>query len=109
MHLGYDLQEPAMPKLPTVFICRGAHCNRSRHREDLEDCLSSIAELEKVRCQRICEGPVIGAELDGTLEWFCRVDSGKARRHLVNLVADGTRPGKPLLKRRVRRRSGLLR
>ncbi len=52
--------------------------------------------------------PVVGLSIDGTLQWFRRMDSRKALRALVELVEDGT-IAKPLLNRRDRKRAGKLR
>jgi (2Fe-2S) ferredoxin len=98
-----------MSRRPTVFVCRGSRCRRANGCRDLADCLTPVADVEEVRCQRVCDGPVVGTEVDGTLEWFRRMDSDKARRHLVALVAEGARLKKPLARRHVRKRSGVLR
>ncbi|MBM3751489.1 MAG: hypothetical protein FJW21_09995 [Acidimicrobiia bacterium] len=68
-----------------------------------------MADLADVRCQRVCDGPVVGPDIDGSLEWFMRMDSGKARRHLVELVAGAGGVRKSLKKRRVPERAGRLR
>ena len=68
---------------PTVFVCRGSHC---RHRSAYpEVCarLSVVADVSDVRCQRICDGPVVGVAINGSLEWFERVGSEKAQRQIV--------------------------
>ncbi len=68
-----------------------------------------VADVADVRCQRVCDGPLAGAAIDGSLEWFCRMDSEKARRQLVDLVAGSGRLRQGLKKRRVKKRSGRLR
>jgi (2Fe-2S) ferredoxin len=64
-----------------------------------------VAEIKAVKCQKICRGPVVGVTIDGTLEWFRKVDGDKARRRLVTLLESG-RMKKALQKRRVPSRSG---
>jgi (2Fe-2S) ferredoxin len=99
----------AVPTRPTVFVCRGSSCRRHKACGDLRDCLGPVADLADVRCQRVCDGPVVGTHVNGSLEWFKRMDSDKAQRHLVELVA-GERPlRKSLEKRRVPKRAGSLR
>lgn len=109
MHLRLSLICIHMSQRPTVFVCQGSRCRRADGCRDLTDCLSPVADIEEVRCQKVCEGPVVGAEVDGTLEWFRRMDSDKARRHFVKLVAEGARVKKPLARRHVHKRSGVLR
>lgn len=97
------------PSRPRVFVCHGSSCRRHKACAELRDCLSPVADLADVRCQRVCEGPVVGAAVNGSLEWFKRMDSGKAQRHLVDLVAGSGRLRKSLEKRRVPKRAGSLR
>ena len=99
----------AKPSRPTVFVCRGSSCRHHKTCGRLRECLSAVADLAEVRCQRVCDGPVVGARINGALEWFRRVDTEKARRHIVELVA-GLRPlRRSLEKRRVPKRAGALR
>lgn len=95
---------------PTVFVCRGSSCRRrSKPCETLRDCLAPVADVADVRCQRVCDGPVVGVSIDGSLEWFRRMDSEKARRHLVDLLAGRGSLRRSLRKRHVKKRSGCLR
>jgi hypothetical protein len=99
-----------MADCPTVFVCRGSNC-RKHHNKDLKslyECLDPVACVEEVRCQRVCEGPLVGTQVDGTIEWFCRMDSEKALHNLVAGIAGGELR-KPLRKRHVEERSGRLR
>jgi hypothetical protein len=98
-----------MSHRPTVLICRGSHCRNAKRYDALLEVLAPVADLKEVRCQKICEGPVAGIEVQGTLEWFHRLDTDKARRQLVALVADDDNLRKALKKRLVRKRSGHLR
>ena len=94
----------------TVFVCSGSHC-RKHHGKDLKalyKCLDSVACLEDCRCQRVCEGPLVGTEIDGQMEWFCRMDSEKAVTNLVEVLAGGEFR-KALEKRHVEDRSGRMR
>jgi (2Fe-2S) ferredoxin len=67
--------------------------------------VEALAEVETVKCQKICKGPVVGLEVGGELEWFRKMDSDKARRRLVKLLTTGEMK-KALQKRRVGSRSG---
>ena len=92
-----------------MLVCRGSSCRRHTACAELRECLSPVADLADVRCQRVCDGPVVGTKVNGSLEWFKRMDSDKAQRHLVELVA-GQRPlRRSLEKRRVPKRAGSLR
>lgn len=97
-----------MPR-PTIFVCHGSSCRRHKACAELRDGLSPVADLADVRCQRVCDGPVVGAAVNGSLEWFRRMDSDKAQRHFVDLVAGSGRLRKSLEKRRVPKRAGSLR
>jgi (2Fe-2S) ferredoxin len=94
---------------PTVFVCRGSSCRRRSAYADLCRRLSVVADLAEVRCQRICDGPVVGVAINGSLEWFARVNSEKAQRQMVDLVSEGGRIRRTLEKRRVAKRAGRLR
>lgn len=94
---------------PTVFVCRGSKCRHRAAYPELCGRLSVVADLADVRCQRICNGPVVGVAINGSLEWFERVSSEKAQRQMVDLVAQGGRIRRTLERRRVAKRSGRLR
>ncbi len=93
-------------KKPKLYVCYGSDCADSRDAlRDLETQLEGVASIKPVKCQKICRGPVVGAEVDGTLEWFRKVDTEKARRRLITLLETGEMK-KALAKRRVKGRSG---
>jgi hypothetical protein len=94
---------------PTVFLCRGDTCSREKGFDALRERLGPVADISEVRCQRICRGPVVGAAINGSLEWFERVRSEKVQGQLVDLVAGSGKLRKSLAKRRVDKRSGRLR
>ena len=88
-----------------IDVCR--KCKRA-------ECLIEILEtrdevsIRRVRCQKICHGPVVGLEIDGTMEWFERVDDAKSIASWVKLARRNGRAKipKPLRKHRLKRRSG---
>jgi hypothetical protein len=94
---------------PTVFVCHGGTCRHEKGFDELRERLRAVADISEVRCQRICDGPVVGAAVNGSLEWFERVRSEKVQTHLVDLVAGSGRLRKSLEKRRVAKRAGRLR
>ena len=94
---------------PTVFVCRGTTCRHHKAYDELRAAIDAVADVADVRCQRVCDGPVAGAAIEGSLEWFKCVDSEKARRQMVDLVAGSGRLRHSLKKRRVKKRSGRLR
>ena len=106
--LNSALPSPAVsdPKSPVVYLCRGGDCrDRKKARRKLVDQLDGHARLTEVKCQKICRGPVVGLEVDGALEWFAEVDTGKARAAVVHLLDRGELK-KPLRKRHVGKKSG---
>ena len=91
---------------PTVYLCRGSHCRHAHGEKDLRHRLDEVADVCEVRCQRICDGPVIGAEVEGSLEWFERIRSHKVQRHAVEWLTGHGKFRRSLRKRRVAKRSG---
>ena len=94
---------------PTVFVCHGSRCRHHEAHTELRERLGAVADLAEVRCQRICRGPVVGAAVNGSLEWFERVRSRKVQAQLVDFVAGSGKMRHSLEKRRVEKRSGRLR
>jgi hypothetical protein len=94
---------------PTVFVCCGSSCRHDKGYDELRERLGAVADISEVRCQRICDGPVVGAAITGSLEWFERVRSDKAQHQMLDLVAGSGKVRKGLEKRRVAKRAGRLR
>ena len=94
-----------------LYVCAGSDCRKALQEDPrlLDVARALDPELRRVRCQKICDGPVVGvAGPDGTLEWYARIRKRRALDALVDLCRDG-RERKPLAKRRVMKRSGKLR
>ena len=97
----------SLPSVPErIDVCR--KCKRN-------ECILEILEsrsdfsVRRVRCQKICHGPVVGLEIAGTMEWFERVDDVKSIASLVKFArrkSEHSKIPKPLRKHRLRRRSG---
>lgn len=94
---------------PTVFVCRGSSCRHDKGFHELCQQLEAVADISEVRCQRICDGPVAGAAVNGSLEWFERLRSEKAQGAFVEFVAGSGHMRHTLEKRRIAKRSGRLR
>lgn len=87
-----------------VYICR--ECDGYKQaREKIAAALPHKAKLVSVGCQDICRGPVVGASIDGSVEWFRRIKSNKAVAHLKTALA-ANRINDYLEKRRAKKRSG---
>ena len=92
----------------TVYVCSSSSCRKQKSaRKALLSTISSH-EAERVGCQKLCKGPVLGCEVDGQIEWFERLDSKKALRALGRLLSGEGLP-KVLQKRRSKKRAGKLR
>jgi hypothetical protein len=91
-----------------VVVCQGKKCSRACGHDALLRQLCKVSDVRVVRCQGICKGSVVGAVLDGRLEWFERIDSVKLGARMKTAVAHRTRGGLPtaLKKRRVKRFQG---
>jgi hypothetical protein len=89
-----------------MLLCSGSSCKkRPKKHKALLKSLRDVATIEDVGCQDICHGPVAGMTLKGRIEWFERLDTKKSREALVEFVTQG-KLGKPLKKRRVKKRAG---
>ncbi len=97
-----------MPPCPLVYVCRGKDCRKTDGRDELLGALGRVAEVQPVKCQKVCDGVVVGVCLDNRLEWFERISKAKSRTALVEVVTAGTIAALPdrLRKRRLTRRSG---
>jgi hypothetical protein len=87
---------------------RVAVCRKCKDHECLEDFLrrKTDAHVDKVRCQKICEGPVAGIEINGRMEWFERVGTAKAMVGLRRVINGKPKLVPSLKKRRLKQRSG---
>jgi hypothetical protein len=88
-----------------VYVC--TKCKRYRCVADVvKD--KTTAKVHLVKCQKVCDAPVVGVAVRGRMEWFAHVDRPKALAALVRVVKrDGeVELPKPLVKRRSRKRSG---
>jgi hypothetical protein len=95
--------------LPAVFVCTGKDCS-SRLTDRLCELLETAGVVERVGCQKICHGPVVGVHVDGELTWFEKVLSGKAEAALIaELVEPPVELPGSLAKRLVPKRTGKLR
>ena len=95
--------------MKTLYLCTGSDCRKPKKK--ILQLLLAVEEqctIQPVGCQKICDAPVVGVEVDGTVEWFGPIDSDKSRAGLVTLLTEG-RLKKPLKKRHARKRSGQLR
>lgn len=92
----------------TVAVCRKCreHACLVRILSDREG-----VDVELVRCQKICHGPVAGLAVDGRMEWFENVAGIKQIAALVRMTRrqPHERIPKPLRRRRMRIRAGTFR
>ena len=94
---------------PRVYLCKGSSCRKQRKAfRRLEAALEGAARLQPVKCQKICDGPVAGLVVDGSLQWFEELTSRKRTDAFLSAVRTGEVPAK-LKKRCVSKRRGKLR
>ena len=95
-------------KHAVAVVCQGKKCSRACYHQALLRALCKVGDVRVVPCQKVCHGSVVGAELDGELEWFERIDSGKLAVLMKRAVEKRTRKGLPpaLKKRRLKAMSG---
>jgi hypothetical protein len=89
----------------TVVVCR-----KCKNHDCLIDVLEAHAHvsIRRVKCQKICRGPVVGLPVGGQMEWFERVRTLKELAALVRLTSKAHPRSipKPLRKRRVKGYAG---
>ena len=93
-----------------VFVCGGKKCARACAHNALIRGLCKRSEVRIIRCQKICNGSVVVAQLDDTLEWFEGIDSAKSSVRMRKVIERGSRKKLPpaLKKRRVKPMKGRL-
>ncbi len=69
-----------------VLVCGGKSCRKAKGYDELLAGIGAHAEVKKVKCVDVCEGPVVGVKLDGKTVWFERMRSDKARAAVVTLL-----------------------
>ena len=91
--------------MPTIYVCR-----KCKHSKGLQKTLEkgTDATVRLVGCQDVCKQPVAGTRVDGCLQWFGGLDTGKRQRALIDLVNDGSHGPLPpaLAKVGARKRAG---
>ncbi len=93
-----------------ILVCVGSDCRKAGDAHaSLWAAMDEAGQVQTVRCQKICSGPVAGVAIDGRLEWFERVRGRKSRQALVRLVRTGGPLPDRLRSRRVPKRAGSLR
>jgi hypothetical protein len=98
--------DPLMAKRQTVHVCSGKRCvDHPKRRQELVSALEGVANVDDCGCVKICHGPVAGLLVDGQLEWFRGLHSGKSIKQLRKLVKAG-KLSQSLAKLRVPKRSG---
>lgn len=93
----------------TLYVCSGSDCKKHKSENKkllrgLGDCL----EIEHVRCQKICKGPVMGVQVDGTLHWFRKLDPKSDLAGLQKALSKG-KVSKALAQKSAEKRTGKLR
>lgn len=92
-----------------VYVCNGSSCKKhKRKNKAIREALEGDAVIESVGCQKICKGPVVGLVVDGTLQWFRKVNA-KGNLEALRKVVRGKRLPKSLAQKRVKKRKGKLR
>lgn len=85
-------------------------CRKCKHHDCLIDVLEAHAHvaIHRVKCQKICDGPVVGLSVGGRTEWFERVRSLEELAALVRLTKKAHPDSVPkvLRKRRVKSYAG---
>ena len=87
-----------------VYVCRGSKCKKRK----VPKKLAKRLQVQEVKCQKVCRGLVVGIRVDGTLEWFKRVNSKKDVKALRK-IARGGGVARRLADKRSKKRSGKLR
>lgn len=86
-----------------VLLCTKGDCRRTR-RDDFDALRDQLLEAGitpgEVGCQGSCEGPTAVVRVGDDLRWFERLQSGKARKGLVELATGATHEPTGALRKR---------
>jgi (2Fe-2S) ferredoxin len=72
--------------LPCVLVCGGKSCRKAKGYDELLADMGGLADVKKVKCVDVCEGPVVGVTLNGKTVWFERMRSDKVRAAVLTLL-----------------------
>ena len=75
-----------MTSSPAAYVCTGKDCRKAKCYPELVAVLRAAGEVDEVKCQDICKGPVAGVEVGGRVEWFKRVRKHRHQAALAELV-----------------------
>ena len=74
-----------------VRICRGEDCAKRRGAtKKLKELLAESASLDTIKCQDICEGPVVVVGRKKERFWFKKVRGNALRQDLLTFLHDGS-------------------
>jgi hypothetical protein len=77
-------------KDPVFYVCKGKSCRkRKKDHAAVLEILSREADVRRVSCRDICDGPVVGVSVGDGTTWFARVDGEKSREGLLTLARKG--------------------
>jgi hypothetical protein len=68
------------------YVCTGKDCRRDEGHRELLDAMRAVGNVERVRCQDLCEGPVAGVLLGDRVEWFEKLRKPRHRAAVAALV-----------------------
>ena len=80
-----------MTSFPACYLCTGKDCRRADGHADLRKALRKVGEVQVVKCQDLCEGPVAGVVVDGEVEWFEKLRRARHRDAVVALAVGAER------------------
>jgi len=105
-------EQPARQWTRTIVLMARAIavCRKCKNHDCLIDVLEAHGDvsIRRVKCQKICHGPVVGLPVGGRMEWFEKVSSLKELAALVRLTKKSHAEAIPkaLRKRRVKSYAG---
>lgn len=108
--VAMQIKEPHIEQSSrTFFVCHGSDCRKkSKEFKAVTALLSTQGHVCPVKCQKICKGPVVGAQIGGRLEWFSKLGNRHALKQFVLLLENGDLR-KRLRARIAKKRQGKLR
>ena len=62
-----------------LLVCTGKDCRGDKGFADIVTLAGDTPRAHEVPCQGLCNGPVVGLQIDGELRWFSKVRSAKLR------------------------------
>jgi hypothetical protein len=77
-----------------LLVCTGKKCRRGKGFRAMVEMAGDAARAHETPCQGLCNGPIIGLQVEGELRWFSHIRSKKQRALVAKMAATDHIPKK---------------